>query len=122
VEALVAVKLVLLIALGLISSSADARQRLSKSEARECHAKGGRESTTPFGHAFCQIDYPDGGKTCRGKADCQGQCLAEIPNNYLVIPVGAPVAGQCAISRSVFGCHGVVENGKLAGDGWVCFD
>jgi hypothetical protein len=95
----------------------------STAEVRGCIAQGGYQSRGPFGEQFCQFRYSDGGKNCTGKADCQGECLSFAPDDMPLgtIPAGTLVAGHCAAERSVFGCYGLVEHGKLV-DGYGCFD
>lgn len=104
-------------------SSCDLHRRptLSKEEASSCAGQGGRESRAPFGMPICQISYRDAGKTCSGKADCQGQCLSDAPEQAHSVRIGTPVAGKCAAETSTFGCYGKVEDGKLA-EAYACVD
>lgn len=104
-------------------SSCDLHRRptLSKEEASSCVGQGGRESRAPFGTPICQILYRDAGKTCSGKADCQGQCLSDAPERANSVRIGTPVAGKCEAETSTFGCYGKVEDGKLA-EAYACVD
>lgn len=88
-------------------------------EARDvdCRAAGG--TLQPLGRlqrVQCVIPYTDAGKTCSGKSDCSGQCLAAGEN-----PVGAPATGTCQrdISQN-FGCRQRIEDGKAQGT--ICVD
>jgi hypothetical protein len=105
-------------ALGLLVSALGCTQpyqaKLTGAQRRQCQADGGFESRSPFGGPFCQFRYSDGGKVCRGKADCSGQCLSDPPENPQGVEVGTPIAGRCEAERSTFGCHARVEDGKLA--------
>ncbi len=91
-------------------------KRLASTEAKVCLAQGGYESRAPFASPFCQFRYSDAGKTCSGKADCQGRCLHYFDGNSDEPKVGNSSVGQCEAERSTFGCYGTVEEGKLATD------
>ena len=86
-----------------------------------CRVPGEYQSVSPFGYPICQKDYADAGKPCRGEADCEGRCLGEVPEDVRSVRVGDPLAGRCEAQRSTFGCHGHVEDGKLARP-FICED
>lgn len=66
----------------------------------------------------CTISYQDGGTTCRGSDDCQGNCY----NRGEPVPVNVPnQVGQCAHNNITFGCHQKIENG-IAAEGMLCID
>jgi hypothetical protein len=105
-----------------LGSCADERPRtLGSVELKQCLAKGGFESRTPFGFPICQSRYADGGKACAGKADCLGQCLSDAPENAVGFAVGTPVSGQCQAETAAFGCFARVEGGKLV-DAYACVE
>lgn len=86
---------------------------LTREAASSCLAEGGYESRTPFGAPFCQKLHADAGTPCVDKAECQGRCLAEaldLPS----VAVGTPAVGHCEARRATFGCHAVIEHGKVA--------
>lgn len=105
-----------------LANCAGARQSgLSAPDLAQCRSSGGYESVSPFGFPFCQRDYADGGKVCQSKSDCTGRCLSEAPENAGTVAVGSVVAGRCEPQKSTFGCHGRIENGKLA-EPYFCED
>ena len=70
-----------------------------KSEAqRACESRGRLWARVHKGHS-CVVKTRDSGKTCRSKADCQGQCLAR--------------SMTCAPALPMFGCHEVIERGGM---------
>jgi hypothetical protein len=117
----VAAYILMLFAVG--SCTEPRRPALNATEAAQCKVRSGYQSRGGFGEPFCQLSYSDGGKTCTGKADCQGQCVSYMPTNVRLgaIPGGTPVAGQCSAEQSLFGCFALVEDGKLVG-GYQCAD
>lgn len=99
-------------------------RKMSRSDAKACTAQGGYESRSPFGFPFCQFRYSDGGKQCSGKSDCEGRCLHSVdggPKDPVPKP-GDPAKGLCEAEKSSFGCYAVVEDGKIAGEGAICWD
>lgn len=106
-----------------VGSCSSPPKRLNTSERRSCIAQGGYESRGPFGSPFCQFRYPDGGKVCSGKSDCEGKCLLSVDG-----PPGSdprpeePARGLCEAERSTFGCYAVVEGGKVSPEGAICVD
>jgi hypothetical protein len=93
------------------------RPSLSSDEIKSCIAKGGYASRGGFGEPFCQFHYADGGKACSGKTDCEGDCIYQLGNGNPEVKPGTPVKGECASERSMFGCYGLVENGRTQGGG-----
>ena len=88
-------------------------------EARDidCSAAGG--TLQPLGRlqrVQCVIPYADAGKTCSGKRDCSGQCLATGETEAGVVATGTC---QRDVSQN-FGCRQRVEDGKAQGT--ICVD
>jgi hypothetical protein len=106
----------LIVAVACAGSCSAPPKRLSSTDAKVCRAQGGYESRAPFGGPFCQFRYGDAGKSCSGKADCQGRCLFYFGGQPNEPKVGDSVAGKCEAERESFGCYGTVEAGKLAMD------
>lgn len=82
-----------------------------------CDAAGGEvRQEGMLGMYRCVKPYADAGKSCRGKADCEGQCRfdGDAPAD------GADVIGTCQVNDSPFGCYSEVEDGKLTGG--ICVD
>jgi hypothetical protein len=92
----------------------DARARI---DLAECSAKDGKvEGIGIFGIPSCVIYYPDGGKVCSKKSDCESACLN--PNE---LPVGSPATGTCARSdHDFFGCVSHIDNGTV--ESYFCQD
>ncbi len=88
-------------------------------EARDvdCRAAGG--TLQPLGRlqrVQCVIPYADAGKTCSGKQDCSGQCLATGETE-----AGVVATGTCQRDASEnFGCRQRIEAGKAQGT--ICVD
>lgn len=106
----------LIVSVACVGSCSAPPKRLTSTEVRVCRVQGGYESHAPFGSPFCQFRYGDAGKTCSGKADCQGRCLSYFYGQPNEQKIGNSVAGKCEAERSTFGCYGTVEGGKLATD------
>ena len=88
-------------------------------EARDvdCRAAGG--TLQPLGRlqrVQCVIPYADAGKTCSGKQDCSGQCLATGETEAGVVATGTC---QRDVSQN-FGCRQRIEAGKAQGT--ICVD
>lgn len=88
-------------------------------EARDvdCRAAGG--TLQPLGRlqrVQCVIPYADAGRTCSGKRDCSGQCLATGE-----IEAGVVATGTCQrdVSQN-FGCRQRIDDGKAQGT--ICVD
>jgi len=82
----------------------------------ECQARGGQVRAVCRSRTqMCVAPYPDAGKACRGKADCQGRCLDTGKSAN-----GAPVTGRCQAESDPCGCFNLVEDGKVAGG--LCVD
>lgn len=109
------------LAIAMTNCAGTGQTRLSPSDLAQCSSSGGYESVAPFGPPFCQIDYTDGGKVCQSKSDCTGRCLSDAPEIAGTVAVGSVVTGRCEPQRSTFGCHGRVENGRLA-EPYICAD
>jgi|SRR6266540_2500060 len=56
----------------------------------------------------CNCRTHDAGKPCRGKPDCEGECIGDLGQRE-VTSAGPPVMGfrlgRCAEFRTTFGCH-----------------
>jgi hypothetical protein len=56
----------------------------------------------------CNCRTGDMGKRCRGKEDCEGECIGDQGDREVTSP-GPPVmghrVGRCAEFRTSFGCH-----------------
>ncbi|MFZ5618169.1 MAG: hypothetical protein ACOZAA_12715 [Pseudomonadota bacterium] len=81
-----------------------------------CEGAGGEvRQEGMLGMWRCVKPYADAGKACRGKADCEGKCLATddaTPDDEIV--------GACQANDSPFGCYAEVEGGKIQSA--ICVD
>ena len=82
-------------------------------ERQRCVAEGGTvEHRGMFGSAMCVKPYPDAGKACSRKTDCEGMCLADT--------LGKDTGGTCAKESPMFGCFDFYdEQGQRLG---ICID
>ena len=86
-----------------------------KEEEKTCSASGGQWGRFGvFAHLCgiytCAPRTKDGGKPCRGRADCEYQCVSRRE-----LPLGTEVTGECAAVVTEFGCTIQVESGRIAG-------
>jgi len=102
-----------LLALALAACSSTAPQPTQSSggagsDAAACAAQGGE--LRPLGRlqrVQCVVPYADAGRTCSGKQDCSGQCLAKGQGE-----AGVAATGTCQRDISeTFGCRQRVEGG-----------
>lgn len=92
----------------------------SSSDADEaaCKVKGGTIQPVGLaGRPACVIPYKDAGKSCTDGDECEGDCWT---GSAAPGPDGK-FHGKCQETNMPFGCHGRVEDGKLAG-GIMCVD
>jgi hypothetical protein len=73
---------------------------------RACNGVFGQHGIDPTPKCLCRTK--DGGKTCRGKDDCEAECVADGGERQVTQP-GPPQLGfwlgRCAEFRATFGCH-----------------
>ncbi len=87
---------------------------------RACAVSGGTvEARGKLRAPICVHPYSDAGKSCAGKKDCQGRCLANEGPGGLP-KLGEATAGHCQPDDRLFGCHAEVEGGKAKSA--VCVD
>lgn len=77
-------------------------------ERARCEAAGGVVRRDGMrGWQQCIQAYADAGKACTDSDDCLGQCRADLGE------AGVTATGTCQANDSPFGCHAVVEDGKV---------
>lgn len=89
-----------------------AAARATAAERMVCEAAGGE--IVPSGKLQwenCVQPFSDAGKACKGESDCVGECRYEGDAERAP---GSAVTGTCQVTDARFGCHTVVENGKIA--------
>ena len=73
---------------------------------KACNGVFGLHGIDPTPRCVCRTK--DGGHKCRGKDDCEGECLADGGEQEVTQP-GPPRLGfrlgRCAELRATFGCH-----------------
>ncbi|HEY7373740.1 MAG TPA: hypothetical protein VIF57_16380 [Polyangia bacterium] len=73
---------------------------------KACNGVFGQHGIDPNPKCLCRTK--DGGKTCRGKDDCEAECVADGGEREVTQP-GPPQLGfrigRCAEFRATFGCH-----------------
>ena len=86
-------------------SRADA---LAKIDQKQCKAEGGTvRGVGMFGTPACVKPFPDAGKVCSDKSDCQGLCKAPERG-----AVGSRSTGTCQNdTHDIYGCHNKIEQG-----------
>jgi hypothetical protein len=85
-------------------------------EVRQCSARGGTiQPVCLSGHLTCVVPYRDGGKRCRDKRDCTGDCLYEGSE-----PAPATAVGSCQRTNDPCGCKARIKQGTV--QSVVCVD
>ena len=73
---------------------------------KACNGVFGQHGIEPTPRCVCRTK--DGGRKCRGKDDCEGECIAD-GGEQEVTQAGPPPlgfrVGRCAELRATFGCH-----------------
>jgi hypothetical protein len=87
-------------------------------DAKACTDRGGSwRRVCLMGTWKCITTYADGGKSCKDKKDCTGQCRYQ--GDEALAP-GSPVTGVCQRDSDPCGCFAEVRDGKL--EGALCVD
>lgn len=86
--------------------------------AAACRDRGGEFGYRGLALApFCTTRLPDGGTECASKSDCQGDCIVDLEQrriDWMTLPKGTPVAGQCTSVSPHLGCYVTVRDGRAA--------
>ena len=100
----------------------------------ECEQLGGRWEVLGFSGPGCNLPSSDGGKVCSAHGDCESLCLADdsvmkdspdggkVPDHFRIDQInaqGEALEGVCSMWKSDFGCHAVIEKGKIV---VICID
>jgi len=73
---------------------------------RACNGVFGQHGIEPTPRCICRTR--DGGRKCRGKDDCEGECVADGGEREVTKAGPPPLGywlGRCAELRTTFGCH-----------------
>jgi hypothetical protein len=73
---------------------------------RACNGDFGPQGIDPTPKCLCRTH--DGGKKCRGKDDCEAECVADGDEREVTQAGPPPLGfriGRCAEFRATFGCH-----------------
>lgn len=90
-------------------AAAAGQPRPTDAETRNCAARGGTiEPVCMLGEPACVVRYRDGGKRCRDKRDCTGECLYEGPD-----PPASGAVGNCQRTSDPCGCKAPIHHGHV---------
>jgi len=73
---------------------------------KTCNGVWGPQGINPEPRCVCRTK--DAGKKCRGKDDCEGECVGDLGDREVTEPGPPPRGfwiGRCAEMRTTFGCH-----------------
>jgi hypothetical protein len=73
---------------------------------RSCNGVFGQHGIDPTPRCVCRTK--DAGKRCRGKDDCEGDCIGDGNEREVTQPGPPPRGywlGRCSELRATFGCH-----------------
>ena len=73
---------------------------------RACNGVWGPHGIEPTPRCVCRTK--DAGRTCRGKDDCEGDCIGDLGEREVTQPGPPPLGfrvGHCSEMRTTFGCH-----------------
>ena len=101
----------------------------------ECEQLGGRWEVLGFSGPGCNLPSLDGGKVCSDHSGCESLCLVDdesvmkdtpdgvkVPDHFRIDQInaeGKDLKGVCSEWQSDFGCHAVIEKGKIV---VICID
>ena len=90
---------------------------LAKIDQEQCTSAGGTvRGVGMFGTPACVKPFPDSGKSCSDKSECQGLCKA--PESAVI---GSRSTGACQKdTHDVYGCYNKIERGKVVAG--MCLD
>jgi hypothetical protein len=73
---------------------------------RACNGVWGQHGISETPRCVCRTK--DAGRKCRGKDDCEGDCIGDLGDKEVTQP-GPPAlgfhVGRCSEMRTTFGCH-----------------
>ena len=78
----------------------------TKEGCRACNGEFGVHGINPTPTCLCRTHDP--GRRCRGKDECEGDCLGDAGQREVTQPGPPPRGywlGRCSEFRSTFGCH-----------------
>ena len=109
-----------LAALAAASSAAappqqDHSRDMSEADRAACIQRGGFTAHYGMiGAEDCYFRYADGGRRCTGSNDCKGRCVYTKRDPYGPFPrAGMAAIGRCEPTSAQFGCHTLVEHGRI---------
>lgn len=88
---------------------------LSAADRTACLKRGGfLAHYGMIGAEGCYFRFSDAGKHCSGSHDCKGRCI--YPSRDVTkdrLKGGMTVLGRCEATSATFGCHSLVEHGRI---------
>ncbi len=113
--------LVFVLAAGGCSPDVSMTDRGPSRELQSCAKAGGTiQARGKLRTPICVHPYSDAGRSCSGKSDCKGRCIAERTSEGEIPVAGTAVLGRCQADDKLFGCYAEVEGGKARGG--ICVD
>src|ERR1041385_3854071 len=73
---------------------------------RACNGVWGQTGISETARCVCRTK--DAGRKCRGKDDCEGDCIGDLGDREVTQPGPPPLGfrvGRCSEMRTTFGCH-----------------
>jgi hypothetical protein len=87
-------------------SAGDAGRPTTVAACRACNGDFGLHGLAPTPSCLCRTH--DAGKRCRGKDDCEAECIGDGGEREVTDPGPPPrgaFVGRCAEFTTTFGCH-----------------
>jgi len=96
-------------------------QLVEPKDKESCESLGGTWSgeSGPVLGGYCILPTRDASKECSDSDQCEGRCIAELTKDEKdSINAGQEIYrnGTCTSYMPVFGCHNLVEDGKVEGE------
>ena len=91
---------------GQVAAPLATRTPTTEEGCRACNGVFGQHGIDPTPRCVCRTK--DAGSKCRGKDDCEGECIGDGGEREVTQPGPPPLGfwlGRCAELRTTFGCH-----------------
>jgi hypothetical protein len=112
----IAIAMTALLAAPFVDSSAAGQsiQRMTPHQVKQCYALKGRPAMISFLTEGCIRPYPDAGKACSDRRECEGECIyngAQGPS----LPLGTQgLKGVCEAETGHISCRFTLHEGALS--------
>jgi len=91
---------------GQVAAAPAAPPPTTEEGCRACNGVWGPQGVDQTPRCVCRTR--DAGKKCRGKDECEGDCIGDLGDREVTQPGPPPVGfwiGRCSEMRTTFGCH-----------------